>query len=263
MRAPEDAFVEQLRVRSYEVGRDGTIGFGTLLRYLELVATDHSASLGYDFRWYELHGTAWFVRTMDLWLGAQPSMDDRLRVATWVAGFRRVQARREYAITRADTGALVVRASARWGYVDRMTGRPRAIEDELLAEFAVHPGHVLPPGVSDTLISAVASGAVSLTARTYEADTQGHINNSVYGDWLMEALRALGRESPAAPALRAAVPRRVRLDYVRPVQAGDGVRIVTTASVFGSRRTEVEQAIFDVDTGAICLTARATCLRMS
>lgn len=261
LRVPEGAFVEPLRVRSYEAGDTGGIGLGTVLRYLEMVATDHSASLGFDHRWYERNGTAWFVRTMDLWLGALPAMDEQLLLATWVSDFRRVQARREYAITRADTGTLVARASARWGYVDRGTGRPRAATDGLQAALALYPTHTLPPAAPPTPFVPGATAVTLLTARTYEADTQGHINNSVYGDWLREALPDAWRALPDWQAVPAVRPRRCRLEYVRPVRAGDSVTITTTAAARGSRRLEAVQTIADAASGAICLEARATCLR--
>jgi acyl-CoA thioester hydrolase len=262
LRAPAEAYSEPLRVRSYEVGDTGTIGLGTLLRYLELLATDHSASLGFDNRWYERSGTAWFVRAMDLWLGCQPQIGADLILATWVSEFRRVQARREYAVTRADTGALVARASARWGYVDRATGHPRRMEDGLLAGFAVYPEHMLLPSAEPMPATPITSAMMTLTARTYEADTQGHINNSVYGDWLMEALRCLAREHPALSALQALRARRYRIEYVRPVRVGDAVAVATSAVAVGSRGLAVEQAITSAAGGAICLTARAICLRV-
>jgi acyl-CoA thioester hydrolase len=260
LRAPKGAFAETLRVRSYEAGDNGAIGLGTLLRYLELLATDHSASLGFDHRWYERNGTAWFVRTMDIWLGMPPGMDEHLLLATWVADFRRVQARREYAVTRVQDGSLVARASARWGYVDRETGRPHALEDALLAAFARHPDHALPPADDGAPGSPVTSAVMSLTARAYEADSQGHINNAIYGDWLMEAVLGLRHDRPEWFAHGRVFPRRYRLNYVRPVQVGDAVTISTSASALGSRRLVAEQTIADADTGAACLTAHATCL---
>jgi acyl-CoA thioester hydrolase len=262
LRAPADAFVEPLRVRSYEVGETGMIGLGTLLRYLELVATDHSASQGFDHRWYERQGSAWFVRTMDLLLGTPPGMNKPLLVATWVSEFRRVQARREYAITCAESGALLARASARWGYVDRASGRPRAMDDALTAAFTIHSNHVLLPASPAVPLATVASERMALVARRYEADTQGHINNSVYGDWLLEALGGLWRALPNWYSGWAPRLRRFRLEYLHPVQAGDSVAITSSAGMDGSRRLEVEQVITDDATGAVCLVARATCLRV-
>lgn len=259
LRAPAGAYSETVRVRSYEVGNTGTIGLGTLLRYLELLATDHSSSLGYDNRWYERSGTAWFVRTMDLWLGCQPVIGTELLLTTWVSDFRRVQARREYSVTHAETGALVARASARWGYVDRVTGQPRRLEDELLSRFEVHPAHVLAPAALPAPAPSLANATMSLTARAYEADTQSHINNAVYGDWLMEALRRLTRAYPGLSPLR---PRRFRIEYMRPVREGDVVAIATSAAALAPRALAVEQAITDATSGTLCLTAHATCLRV-
>ncbi|HEV2236120.1 MAG TPA: acyl-ACP thioesterase domain-containing protein [Ktedonobacterales bacterium] len=259
--APEGAFTVPLRVRSYEVGDTGTVGLGTLLRYLELVATDHSASLGFDNRWYERNGTAWFVRAMDIWLGALPGMNVDLLVSTWVADFRRVQARREYAIIRADGGALVARASGRWGYVDRATGHPRRLEEDLASAFVVYPERTLPPVYTPFAEPPTASATMSLTARGYEAVTQGHVNNTVYADWLMEGMRRLAREHPEEQALRAMVPRRYLIEYVRPVRVGDAVTIATAAIPLSSRRLAVAQSVTSAADGALCLKAFATYLR--
>src|SRR5262245_53718920 len=89
---PVDAYSESLLVRSYEAGRDGVVSPGTLLRYLEHLATRASAWVGFDHVWYETHDSAWVVREMALELGTPPRMNDELRMATWISGFRRVQA---------------------------------------------------------------------------------------------------------------------------------------------------------------------------
>jgi acyl-CoA thioesterase FadM len=198
---------------------------------------------------------------MDVWLGTLPGMNEELRLATWVADFRRVQARREYAVTRAAGGALVARASGRWGYVDRLTGHPRRLEDELASAFAVYPAEGLAPSAAAAPVPPVASASMTLAARSYEADTQGHVNNTVYADWLVEGLRRLARERPDLPALRATVPRRYLIEYVRPVRVGDTVTVATGVLPLGSRRLAVEQSVTRAADGALCLTARATCLR--
>src|SRR5437016_5519444 len=135
--APAGAFVESGKVRSYEVNRAGHISLGVVLRYLESLATEASASLGFDFRWYEEHNVAWVVREMNLVLGVFPGIGDDLRLATWVSDFKRVQAQREYAIWLPHTGRQVARASARWAYVDRVRGVPQRLHDELLGAFGV------------------------------------------------------------------------------------------------------------------------------
>jgi acyl-CoA thioesterase FadM len=258
--APEGAFVQTARVRSYEVGRDGAIGIGTILRYFEALATEASAALGFDFRWYERHDAAWVVREMDVLVGTPLGIGDELTLATWVADFRRVQAQREYAIWRRDDGRRVARASARWGYVDRVRGQPTRLQDELANGIPV-VGHRmavrrhLPPPAEGG--PPAMQGELLLTAREYETDSQQHINNCVYGDWLAEGLHGALQEMRETALVLAARPRYYQIEYVRPALAGDAVRVATAAAAQGRRGLFVWQEIAGASDGGVFVRARS------
>ena len=256
---PRGAFAQAARVRSFEVGRGGVISIGTILRYLEGIATEASAALGFDFSWYERHGSAWVVREMDVLLGALPGIGDDLALATWVAESRRVQAQRDYAIHRRGTGRLVARASARWGYIDRVSGRPMQLQPELAAAIPVlgsgmRPRHPLQP---DADTAPVARGEWLLVAREYETDTQQHINNCVYGDWLSEGLHLALQAWPQAPAPQTIRPRAYRIEYARPARAGASMRVATTVWAHGSRGLHARQEIADATNSTLYLRARS------
>lgn len=259
--APDGAFTQHTRVRSYEVGRVGTIGLGTVLRYFESLATEASAHLGFDHHWYERNGSAWVVRDFDLRLGALPGIGADLSLATWVADAGRVQARREYLARRRDTEHVVARASARWAYVDRARGQLTRLQDDLAAGIpllgrAMPVRHLsIPP---DT--PPATSGDLALEAREYEADTQRHINNCVYADWLAEGItRAFaasdleqyrrGHDGGAGSG-RVARPRSYHIEYVRPALPGALVRIHTDVFPAGKRAWLVAQTIAAATDGA-------------
>ena len=230
LRIPPQAFADALTVRSYEAGRMGSVRPGTILRYLEHLATCASAALGFDNRWYREHNSAWVVREMALLLGDAPGIDDELRLFTWVADFRRVQATREYLIIRADTGRLVARASARWGYIDRARLTPIRIPDVICERMGPWGSPMRPRAIAPLPGDAPLATELRLTAREYEADTQQHINNCVYLDWFEEA----AHEAAAAGALTGGAPARLRprfyrLEYIRPTQPGDVLTVATTA----------------------------------
>jgi acyl-CoA thioesterase FadM len=66
-----------------------------------------------------------------------------------------------------------------------------------------------------------------LEARHYETDTQQHINNCVYADWLDEAFhQAATTAQPSFPA-QTLYPRFYHIEYIREVVAGDSLRIET------------------------------------
>lgn len=252
---PAGAFLQSLYVRSYEVGSDGHVSPATILRYLEQAATLASADRGFSHTWYRRQGTAWVVREMHLALGRLPGIDEELTIATWISDFRRVQSHREYALWRMPSGRLVARARGRWAYVDRQRGTPMRLSDELLNNFGVlgfpMPSLHVAPAVP---ASAVADASLRLTARGYEQDTQQHVNNCVYADWLDEASR--GAADRADLDGMRLVPRALYLEYARPVRAGDIVRIETRIEALGTRALLATQEIRDETSNTLALQAR-------
>ena len=258
---PTGAFHMNLRVRSYEVQRDGRIRPGTLLRYLEHLATEASASLGFDAAWYVREGSAWVVRNMNVTFNTLPTVGTALGLATWVADFGRVQALRGYAVWETGTGKPIARAQARWAYVDRLRGQPARLPATLTAAFTplgrVLPSRSTPPAVETA--SALAA-SLRLTAREYEADSQQHINNCVYADWLWEAAQTALRTSAGPPQQIA--PRSYAIEYIRPALPGDEVLVETRAAPHGSRAYRLTQEIRDARSEIALVRASAECLRV-
>lgn len=224
LRVPDGAFELALQVRSYEVGREGYVRPANVLRYFEYLATEASTARGFDHSWYEQHGSAWVVREMWLVAGVLPGIGERLRMATWLSSVGRVQAYREYALWREVDSRLIARAQGRWAYVDRETTQLRRIPEELIARFGAL-GDTMPqrhfPSATDAL---GMTPPLDVAARTYETDSQQHINNAVYMDWLEEQT-ALAL--PRATDERSWVPhlRRVHLEYLRPVLPGHMLQV--------------------------------------
>jgi acyl-CoA thioesterase FadM len=262
--APSGAFVQSTRVRSYEVGRAGCIGLGTILRYFEGLATEASAARGFDFRWYEDHNAAWVVREMNLLVGALPGIGEELTLATWVSDFRRVQAQRDYAMWRRDDARLVARASARWAYVDRARGQPQRIHDEILSTFEVLGWRMplRPLHLPAEARAPVVQGELALTAREYETDSQQHVNNCVYGDWLGEGLYLALHAAPAMQGSQQVRPRFYQIEYVRPALPGEGMRVATRVFPRSGRGLIAQQEIVTASDGGVSVRAYSEHLRL-
>lgn len=236
LRTPAEAFRDSLTVRSYEAGRMGGTHPATILRYLEHLATGASAALGFDNRWYRDHNSAWVVREMSLLLGDLPQIDDALELSTWVADFRHVQATRDYLVTRADSGRLVARASARWAYINRERLLPTRIPMDLIARMGPWGCAMRARQPKALLSDAPIVSEAHLTAREYEADTQQHINNCVYLDWLHEAAWQTAAQGALTGAPIRLRPRFYHLEYIRPAQPGDALTVATTAPLLTRSR---------------------------
>ncbi|HEY3333597.1 MAG TPA: acyl-ACP thioesterase domain-containing protein [Candidatus Limnocylindrales bacterium] len=198
------------RVRFDECGANGVVRTSALLRYAQDVAWIHSERLGFDRAWYADRGLAWVVRAAELGIVARVSLGDTLSITTAITGFRKVWARRRTE-ARLEDGTLALWGHTDWVMTDHR-GLPGRVPPEFPAALAVAPGPFepgrvpLPPTPSDAVVHVTR-------VRPQDVDPMGHVNNAAYLDYLEEALIAAGRG--AQPAMDA-IPRRVRLEFVRP-----------------------------------------------
>jgi acyl-CoA thioesterase FadM len=107
--------------------------------------------------------------------------------------------------------------------------------------------------------AAQVAHRTTLTGRRYEMDSQHHINNCVYLDWVDEALRSAVREQPNGLMVgsNSLCPREYRIEYVTPMRAGEEVIIATRWSTLG---THGVAARHDITTGDGTLVVRARSL---
>jgi acyl-CoA thioesterase FadM len=208
-RAPETCSAPY-RVRFDECGPDGLIRTSVLLRYTQDLAGVHSATRGFDRRWYAERGIVWLVRAAEVAVVAPIGVGTELVGTTIVVGFRRVWARRRTEFKDAD-GRLVAWVHIDWVLLDDR-GAPTRIPKEFEAVFAVPPATF---GLARVDLGEVPSQPTRsmVTVRPQELDPMDHVNNAVYADWLDEAVLMAG----GAAATRS-VPRLVQLDYARAAE---------------------------------------------
>ena len=255
---PSTSHITTLGVRSYETTSAGVVSPATLLRYLEHIATLDSAARGFSHVWYETHHSAWVVRDMRLLLWDPPALGGEIHLATWLSGYRRVQATREYCIWKEPGKRLIARAQGRWAYVERERGLPTRIPDDLIERFGV-AGHAMPLRLTHpTMIAQEGAGTeMTLVARGYEADTQQHINNTIYMDWLGEALTQALTGSYGERDMPDISARYYHIQYVHPARPCNRLRIATQAIRTGSRQLTAVQTIHNDSTGAIAVECRS------
>ena len=211
---PNPGLERPYRLRFDECNPAGVARSSAMLRIAQDIAWIHSERLGFGQAWYAERGLAWVVRTAELVILAPVPLGTTLALSTAVVGFRKVWARRR------TEGRLADGTLALWGHTDWVMtndrGMPARVPPEFLAGFEIPPGSFEPGRVplASTPDRAVVHRAV---VRPQDLDPMGHVNNAAYLDYLEEALFAAG---PAGAALTAAIPRRIRLEYVAPASPG-------------------------------------------
>ncbi len=198
------------RVRFDEAGPDGLLRTSNLLRYAQDLAWLHSDQLGFTRSWYAERGLVWLARAAEVTVLAPVRVGTVLIGTTSVLGSRRVWARRRTTFDDPD-GVRVA-----WTHVDWVLLDGRGAPVRIPADFEVAFGHA----AADFGLTRVTlddppdtSASASWVVRPQELDPMDHVNNAVYADWLDE--RIIDADGESGLEASRAIPRSVRLDYVR------------------------------------------------
>lgn len=184
----------------------GRLRLDAVARYLQDVASDDWADAG-----FESHAHVWVVRKT--WLEVEaPFVDDaRVDLATWCSGVAGTSASRRYSL-RGDRGGAI-EAESVWIHLSHDL-RPLRLPPAFLD---VYGASAAGNGVATrfTLPAPSALDGAPWALRATDVDRLGHVNNAVY--WV-----------PVEERFGVSV-RRAELEYRRPVDLGEDVRLVATA----------------------------------
>ncbi|MBN2472196.1 MAG: thioesterase family protein, partial [Anaerolineae bacterium] len=214
-----------------------------------------SAGVGFTYDWYFNNRHSWVVRKMQIRYLRPLSHGDEVTLRTWVSDVRRIYSHREYDLRRTEDDSPVLRARAKWVYVNLDTLRPARIPDA--AEVAFQPTGEL-PDLQIHLRHSHLPAANTLFAsdrrvQHYEIDPTGHVNNAVYVNWceqaLFDAYAATGFSVQDAGSVLCPVAREI--EYFQSALDGMLLRIESRPVALSRTRVAWEQDVRDRTSGAL------------
>lgn len=225
--------VRPYQVRFEESTADETMRAAIHLAWVADIAWAHSTLLGFGRDWYTSRGRTWLVRGIRLEILRPIPTYARVFVSTQVTGFRRVSSRRESEVL-SETGELMARVEIDWVMTNER-GVPARIPAELSGflpanEHRAGGGEVAggsaranggaPFEMNKVALPAVPPDAVErrFRVRRRDLDPLDHVNNSVYLDYLEQAL-----EDAEAGDTLSATPRVYTLEYIGAAAHGERI----------------------------------------
>ncbi len=214
-----ERLVHAYRIRFDEATPHDVLRSSVYLAFAQDCAWLHSESLGFTRAWYAERGLTWLVRAVELSVERDARAYEEVAVSTEVTAMRRVWARRRSEFRATPEGELLAVARIDWVMVgDR--GLPARIPADLFAAFpgpAVFDPRRVQPGPEPPSAERLA-----FTVRPRDLDPMAHVNNTVYLDYLEEAVEAAGNGE-----LLRRVPRHFALEYVAPAPPGARLQSAT------------------------------------
>lgn len=125
-------------VTEEEMDVNGHVNNLAYLRWMQDIAIHHARAVG-STDVNDREGTTWFVRSHHIDYKQPAYAGEEVRIITWIHDYRRSTSHRRYSVRRANDNVELARGETLWVYVDRKTGRPLPIPDDIKSLFTLVP----------------------------------------------------------------------------------------------------------------------------
>src|SRR3954470_6357794 len=114
------------------IDANGHVNNVEFVRWMQDAAVRHADARGLTAATRDA-GATWVVRSHRIDYLRPAVAGDRVKVATWVADFRRAFSLRRYRFTRIADGTVLAKGETDWVFVDVKAARPKSVPDDLKA----------------------------------------------------------------------------------------------------------------------------------
>jgi acyl-ACP thioesterase len=224
----EDKFI----VKTYECQADGDIKIVSLMHYLQDAAALHAEQLGFGFGRLNEMDSYWVLSNLRIEIVRLPKWDDEITLKTWPSGYNRLVATREF-VGKDRDGRELFRAGSQWMILDKKKNRPKNLFHLDLS--LPKTGTKAIPGNLKRLEPKNGYIEVEQVLVPYSSiDLNGHVNNTEYVRWGIDALRR-------AFELKGDI-RFVHATYLSEVFEGDELDLLASRDKSGNFSVLVRRA---------------------
>jgi acyl-ACP thioesterase len=178
---------EKLKVKTFECRPDGYIKMASLMQHLQEAAALHAEQLGFGVDRLKKINGYWILSNFRIEINKLPKWNDKISIRTWPSGYTRLIATREF-VAKDQNDFELFRAGSQWMILDKDSSRPKNL-------FRLDLGlpKTAPKALSGKLQrlepQADYSEVDRISVPYSSIDLNGHVNNTEYVRWGIDALR--------------------------------------------------------------------------
>ena len=231
--------VEQTAVVGYdEVDATLCMKLPVLFQWFQRAALHHSERVGLRSERMMADGGVWILSRMRVEIRRLPRFRETVTVRTWHKGSVGFRAGRDFILLCGDEPLAA--ATSQWLFYDLARKRIVKIPREVAEPYTRESEDVLADGAIDFAVdkSFTPQRTITITTREGDIDPNGHVNNTVYPEYLSTLLGKTGMGGAAV--------RQVGIQYLKEIGRGvDSVQAGLAETTAGIRfRFFDEQAVY-------------------
>ncbi|MEI7661962.1 MAG: acyl-ACP thioesterase domain-containing protein [Bacteroidota bacterium] len=183
----EKYFEKQFELRYFEMNKFGEASSTTILTLLEETAADHCYSINHSLYDLEKQNIGWVLLSGVMLMDRYPGYKEKITIRTWLSGYSLVKGIRENIIYD-EKRNIIGRSKGLWVFYDIMKRRPVRIFDDIKERWSCCNDESIEhdfTGKIPTIESAIHTREFKVNR--FDVDTNLHVNNIRYLQWLMES----------------------------------------------------------------------------
>jgi medium-chain acyl-[acyl-carrier-protein] hydrolase len=185
--------IEQTSMVEYEdVDTAFRMKLPALFQRFQQAALHHSDSVGLATQAMIAAGAVWILNRIRVKIQRMPGYREPFTVTTWHKGSAGFRAGRDFLVLCGDE--QVAAAASQWLYYDIRRKRIVKIPEQVSAPYTDEPDEALESGALDFAVDKTfePEATLALTTREGDYDPNGHVNNTVYLDYLDTLIKRSG-----------------------------------------------------------------------
>lgn len=188
-------YEQEFVIRYFEIDKHQEATPSAVLTLLEETAASHCLAIGHGLCDLLEQGIGWVLLSGFYRMERYPKYHERITIRTWISGYTKTSAIRENLILD-DQGAVIGSATGVWVFFNIKRRRPVAIPESIRNLWGRFPQRSTHKDVRKS-IEAIDSAKfqASFVVSRCDLDTNDHLNNVRYLQWLLETMPCDIRDS--------------------------------------------------------------------
>lgn len=209
---------KEYEVNYYEIDYNEKLLITGLVNYFGDIATRHFENVGGSLTYSKEKGMAWVLYKWNIDINRYPKYGQKIKVRTNAYSFRKFYGYRTFeAFDEKDN--IIARANSIWLLIDTNKRRILRIGEDMYKIFGLTKKDNKPLFIKKVKLPEKFSIEKSFNVRYSDIDTNRHVNNVKYIDWILETI-------PLDIILKYTI-KHINITYEKEALYGEKIKIFT------------------------------------
>ena len=184
----DNYFDKTFELRYFEMDKSGEASPITMLTLLQETAAEHCYSAGHSLFSLTSENLGWVLLSGIMQMDRYPKYKEKIIIRTWISKYHTIRGLRENIIYDEDYN-IIGRAKGLWVFFDIAKRRPTKIHKDSKEQWSSSEEVCIEHDITNK-IEAIhsAENQKEFKVNMYDTDTNKHVNNIRYLQWLTESL---------------------------------------------------------------------------